>query len=132
MTVVLDLPPEMESKMQELAQAEGIDVSALVRDTMAARLREYDPARSLTERDLLTRINRGFPEAFWDRYRQLIAKRRAETMTHEEQQEAIRMSDQLEAWRVERLQYLIKLAEIRHTSVDALTEEMGLHPTPVE
>jgi hypothetical protein len=132
MTVLLDLPPEMESKMQELAQAEGLDVSALVRETMAARLRQYNPAEPLTEADLLARINRGFPEAFWDRYRHLIAKRRAETMTSEEQQEVIGMSDQLEAWWVERLQYLIKLAEIRHTSVDALAHEMGLHPTQVE
>ena len=118
--------------MQEVAQAEGLDVSALVHETMAARLREYDPARSLTESDLLARINRGFPDAFWDRYRQLIAKRRAETMTPEEQQEAIGMSDRLEAWHVERLRYLIKLAEMRHVSVDALTHEMGLRPIPVE
>lgn len=132
MTVVLDLPPEMESKMQELAQVEGLDLSGLVLETMTARLRQYNPARALSEAELLARINRGYPEAFWERYRQLIAKRRVETMTPGEQQEAIRMSDQLEAWRVERLQYLIKLAEIRHTSVDALAEGMGLHPTPVE
>ena len=131
MTVVLDLPPEMESKMREVAQAEGLDVATLVRETMAARLREYNPARGLTEADLLTRINRGFPEVFWDRYRQLIARHRAESMTPEEQQEAIGMSDELEAWRVERLQYLIKLAEMRHTSVDALMQKMGLRPIPV-
>jgi len=132
MTVVIDLPPEMESKMREVAQAEGLDVPALVRETMAARLRRYDPSRFLTEAELLTRINRGFPEAFWDRYRQLIAKRRAETMTDEEQQEAIGMSDHLEAWSVERLQYLIKLAAIRHTTVDALMQELGIHPTRVD
>ena len=37
MTVVLDLPPEMESKMQEVVQAEGLDVPTLVRETMAVR-----------------------------------------------------------------------------------------------
>ena len=69
MTVVLDLPPEMESKMQELAQAEGLDLSTLVRETMAARLRQYDPSRFLTEAELLARIIKGFPEAFWGRRR---------------------------------------------------------------
>ena len=132
MTVVLDLLPEMESKMREVAQAEGLDVPTLARETMAARLREYDPSRALTESELLERINRGFPEAFWDRYRLLIARRRVETMTPEEQQEAIGMSDQLEAWRVERLQYLIKLAEMRHTSVESLMQKMGLRPVSVE
>ena len=86
----------------------------------------------MTEAELLARINRGFPKAFWDRYRPLIAKRRAEAMTDEEQQEAIGMSDHLEAWNVERLQYLIKLAKMRRTTVDALMRELGLHPTRVD
>ena len=132
MSITLNWPQEIERKIREVAQTEGLDVSTLVRETMEARLRQYDPSRPLTERELLARINRGFPESFWDRYRLLIAKRRAETITAEEQQEAIGMSDHLEAWRVERLQYLMKLAVIRHTSVDALMQEMGLHPTPVE
>lgn len=132
MTVVLELPPEMESKMREVAQAEGLNLPALVRETMAARLRQYDPSRFLTESELIARINRGFPEAFWDRYRLLTARRQAETMTLEEQQEAIGMSDHLEAWNVERLQYLIKLAAMRHTSVGALMQELGLHPMRVD
>ncbi len=132
MTVAVDIPPDMETRVKQAAEAEGIDVPTYMREATASLLRRYDPARSLSEADLLTRISRGFPEAFWDRYRHLIAKRRAETMTYEEQQEAIGMSDQLEAWSVERLQYLIKLAEIRHTSVDALIQEMGLHPAPIE
>lgn len=132
MTVVLDLPPDMESKMREVAQAEGLDVAALVRETMATRLRQYNPARSLTETELLAHLNRGFSETFWNRYRLLIAKRQAETMTDTEQQEAISMSDHLETWRVERLQYLIRLAELRQTTVDALMQELGLRPTPIE
>lgn len=132
MTLVLELPPEMEGRVREVAQAEGVDVSALLREATEARLRQYDPARTLTEGALLARISRGFPETFWNRYRRLIARRRAETLTRKEQQELIGMSDQMEAWRVERLQYLIKLAEIRQTSLDALIQELGLRPTPVE
>ena len=118
--------------MQEVAQAEGLDVPALVRETMTARLRQYDPSRTLTETELLTRINRGFSENFWNRYRQLVAKRRAETMNEEEQQEAIAMSDQLEARNAERLHYLTSLASLRNTTVDKLMQEMGLHPASIE
>jgi hypothetical protein len=132
MPLLVDLPPEIETLVQEVALAEGLDVSTLVRETLEARVRQYDPARPLTESDLLMRINRGFSEAFWDTYRALIAKRRAETLTDKEQQELIGMSDQLEAWHVERLRYLIKLAELRQVSVDALSEQLGLHPMPVE
>jgi hypothetical protein len=132
MPLLVDLPPEIESLVHEVALAEGLDVSALVRETLEARVRQYDPTRPLTESDLLMRINRGFSEAFWDTYRTLIAKRRAETLTDKEQQELIGMSDQLEAWHVERLRYLIKLAELRQVSLDALTQQLGLHPMPVE
>lgn len=132
MTVTLELPPEKEALVREAASAEGLDLNTFLREAVESRLRQYDPARPLTEAELLTRINRGFPEAFWDRYRQLVAKRRAETMTPQEQQEAIGMSDQLEALRVERLRYLTMLAEIRHTTINALELEMGLHPAPVE
>ncbi len=132
MPLLVDLPPEIESKVREVALAEGLDVSALVRETLEARVRQHDPARPLTESDLLVRINRGFSKAFWDSYRALIAKRRAETLTDKEQQELIGMSDQLEAWHVERLRYLIKLAELRQVSLDVLTQQLGLHPMPVE
>ena len=64
MTVVLDLPPEMERKMQEVAQAEGLDVPALVRETMAARLPFPVAPASMTDRQLLEEINRGFSEEF--------------------------------------------------------------------
>ena len=132
MSLLVELSPEVESKVREVAQAEGLDVSALVRETIEARLRQYDPARSLTEAELLARISKGFTETFWSRYRRLIAKRHAETLTRKEQQELIGMSDQLEAWHVERLQYLTRLAEIRHISVDTLTQELGLRPMSVE
>ncbi len=132
MPLLVDLPPEIESKVREVAEAEGLDVSALMREAVEARVRQYDPARPLTESDLLLRVNRGFSEAFWDTYRALIAKRRAETLTPQEQQELIGMSDQLEAWHVERLRYLINLAELRGITVEQVTAQLGLRPMPVE
>ncbi len=131
MTLVLELSAQIESQVREVAQAEGLEVSALMSEAAEAYLRRYDPNRPLTEADLLARINRaGLPEAFWDRYRMLAAKRQAETLTRKEQQELIGLSDQMEARRVERLRYLVTLAEMRQTSVDALMDELGLRPKP--
>ena len=131
MTLVLELPPQIESQVREVAQAEGVEVSALISIAAQAYLRQHDPARPVTETDLLARINRtGLPEAFWDRYRTLAAKRQAETLTRKEQQELIGLSNQMEARRVERLRHLVTLAEMRQTSVDALIDELGLRPKP--
>ena len=132
MTVVLDFPPEMETKMQEVAQAEGLDVPELVRETMTARLRQYDPSRPLTESELLARINRGFPETFWNRFRVLVAKRENGSLTLEEQKELISHSDQTENRDAERLTYLIELSARRGMTVQALIGQLGLHPVSLE
>jgi len=39
MTLVLELPPDIEMKVREVAQAEGVDVSALVRETLEVCVR---------------------------------------------------------------------------------------------
>ncbi len=132
MPIIVEMPPEMEAQVREAAEAEGVDAATFLREAAEAHLRQHDPARLLTDSELLARINRGFPEAFWNRYRKLVARRRAETLTRKEQQELIGMSDQLEAMRVERLQYLMKLAQRRQTAVDALMTELDLRPTAVE
>ena len=36
MTLLVDLPPEIEARMYEAAEAEGTDAAAYVRDAMAA------------------------------------------------------------------------------------------------
>ena len=132
MTVVLDLPAEMEARMREAAESEGVDTATFVRETMAARLPFPAAPVSMTERELLEEINQGFSEAFWERFRVLVRRREAGTMTVFEQQEAIGMSDRTEARSVERLQCLIELSKRRGKSVQQLMTEMGIRPVRVD
>ena len=133
MTLVVDLPPEIEARVHEVAQAEGLDVSALMREAVEARVRQYDPARPLTESDLLLRINRlVFSEAFWSRYRQLVAKLNAGTLTPEEQEDLFAHTDQTEDRDAERLPYLVALAELRGVTVQEVITQLGLRPVTVE
>ena len=39
MSIILDLPPEIEHRVLEAAEAEGVDVSTYFFDTVAPRLR---------------------------------------------------------------------------------------------
>jgi len=133
MTLVLELPPEIELKVREVASAEGLDVMAFLREMTEAGLRHYDPARPLTEVDLLARINRsGFSAAFWDRFRILAAKRQANTLTPEEQTELLWHTEQTENRDAERLPYLFQLAERRGVTVQVLMTQLGLSPVPFE
>ena len=78
------------------------------------------------EANLLQQINVGLPPEVWIEYRELIERRRAGTMTAEEQARAIAISDQLEAASVRRLRALTELAALRGTTVDALTDALGI------
>jgi hypothetical protein len=133
MTLLVDLPPEIETLVQEVAQAEGLDVSALVRGTLEARVRQYDPARPLTESDLLLRINRlVFPEAFWKRYRELVAQLNAGTLMPDEQADLFAHTKQTENQDAERLQCLLELSKRRGKSVQELIAEMGIRPVSLD
>jgi hypothetical protein len=49
-----------------------------------------------------------------------------ETLTPDEQQELIELSDQIEFADAERLKHLILLAQLRNTTVDSLMDQLGL------
>jgi len=132
MTVVLDLPPEVEARMREAAESWGVDTATYVRETMAAHLPFPAAPVSMTERELLEEINKGFSEAFWERFRALVRRREAGTMTGEEQQEAFHMTDRTEARSAERLQCLVELSARRGRSVRQLMTEMGIRPVRVD
>jgi hypothetical protein len=125
MTLLVDLPPEIETLVQEVAQAEGLDVSALVRETLEAR--------PLTESDLLLRINRlVFPEAFWKRYRELVAQLNAGTLMPDEQADLFAHTKQTENQDAERLQCLLELSKRRGKSVQELMAEMDIRPVSLD
>lgn len=132
MPLLVDLPPEIEARVHEAAEAEGMDAATYVRETITALLPFPAPTASMTEKELVEEINRGFSEAFWERFRVLVRRREAGTMTSAEQQEAISMSDRTEARAVERLQCLLELSERRGKSVQELMTEMGVRPVSLD
>jgi hypothetical protein len=74
--------------------------------------------------DLLKEINLGVSADTWTAYHSLIAKRQAEILTEEEQQQLIEISDRLEAANVSRMKALIELSNLRGQSLDSLMQEL--------
>ncbi len=83
---------------------------------------------SETEADLLQQINLGLSEETWQRYYQLRNKLQDETLLPDEQQALVSITTQIEAANVGRIEALMKLAELRNTTLDALMDELGLRP----
>ena len=75
-------------------------------------------------------INLSLLQIQWERYDQLVGKRQAETLTPEELDELISLSDQIEAANVRCVKYLAELARLRNTSVSVLITELGIRPRP--
>lgn len=129
MTITIDLPPNLEAQIQEEAARRGVDAGSYILGAVQERLeREQNGAgrKPHSEANLLQQINVGLPPEVWIEYRELIKRRRAGTMTAEEQARAIAISDQLEATSVRRLRALTELAALRGTTVDALMDALGI------
>src|SRR6266851_4036592 len=104
MALFIELHPELEARLREEAARAGQDPDSLIRDALEQWLRQAQPRAGALpphlprkEADLLLTINQGLAPELWQRYHELIAKRRAETLTPDEQTRLIELSDQIEA-----------------------------------
>jgi hypothetical protein len=132
MTITLEIAPELESQIKQAAANAGLSPDAYILDSVRQRLQQTKPRKlthlSQRESDLLQKINQSLSQIQWQRYRILIGKRQAETLTPEEQSELIALSDQLEEANAKRIAYVAELADVHQTTVPGLMHELGLKP----
>lgn len=130
MTLTLDIAPELESRLRREAAQKGLDPAGYVLKVLGELLgktRAGSTARlDAEEARLLLKINEGLPESTWHRYRELVARRQAETLTSDEHEELIALSDHIEEVHARRLGYLAELAGLRGVSLESLIEELGI------
>lgn len=134
MTITIDVSPEIENQLQQAAARAGVAPDVYIVGLLQQNLKQI-AGRSKTNRssprqeaELLQKINRSLSQIEWERYDQLLAKRRAEMLTPAERDELIALSDQIEAANVRRIKYLAELARLRNTTLSALIAELGIKP----
>ncbi|MCI0397381.1 MAG: hypothetical protein L0322_20930 [Chloroflexi bacterium] len=71
------------------------------------------------------------PAPLKERYDELVAKLRAETLTPKEHEELLQLTDQVEQFEAQRVKHLIELASLRHVSLEQLMTDLGIHPPDV-
>lgn len=64
-----------------------------------------------------------------ERYRELMSTRRKGSLTAEEHQELLRLTEEAERLQAERIERLAELARLRGKSLAALMEELGAQPS---
>jgi len=83
------------------------------------------------ESTLLLKINEGLPADIQNRYHDLSIKNVQETLTEAEHQELLKLIPQVEAKNIERLKYLIALAQLWKMSVDDVMKKLEIQTPPV-
>lgn len=129
MSIVIEIKPELEIQLRNEATKEGIDTNGYIVNTLEDHLRRIrlaPPKLNRRETKLLQKINLGLSQESWPRYHELLKKRRAETLTPNLQAELIALSDQIEIANARRMEYLVKLAQLRQTSLEQLMKNLGL------
>jgi hypothetical protein len=128
-TITLQLSSELEQQLLAAAIEQGIEPGLYILNTLQERLLS-NRSVSMTEAELIQKINIGLSPSDWGKYHALIAKRQAETLTQDEYQQLVAMSDRLEKLNVQRIQSLIQLAKLRQQTLPELMENLGINSNP--
>jgi hypothetical protein len=117
-----------EELLRAAGQLEPAELDTFVANLLKLRARQQGRCLGPGEDELLRRINQGLTPPEQARVDALLAKRDTRTLTPEEHQELIRLSDRIEALQADRAAALIDLARLRQVSLEALLGKLGIPP----
>jgi hypothetical protein len=78
------------------------------------------------EFELLFKINQNRPNNIQTDYDELIAKRQAETLTNDEYQQLLQLTDKIEQFEATRMESIAELAQLHQTSLTQLMKELNI------
>ena len=128
MSITIHLVPELETEVRAVAQQVGVAPDRYVINLLSEHLSQRRTTLPVSEATLLKQVNLGLSAKGWQRYHELRSKLQDETLATTEQQELKQLTDQLEVANARRIEALIKLAQIRNTTLDSLIDELGVRP----
>jgi hypothetical protein len=117
---------ESEQLLHAILQMPRAEMEQFVTRLLGFKIRQDTLNVSQAESELLLKINQGIPLALQQRFNVLSAKRQAHTLTLEEHQELIQITEHIEQLDAKRLQYLIELAALRNVSLDEIIQQLGI------
>lgn len=117
----------LDQLVKAVEQLSRPDLDEFVPRVIALRAQRRTPTLSRTEADLLQKINAGLPASTRQRYADLIVRRQAETLTDQQFDELLQMTQQVEAYQAQRVGYMAELAQLRRMSLAQLADSLGIH-----
>jgi CBS domain containing-hemolysin-like protein len=122
----------LEELLKGVAQLEARELEHFVARVLAIRAQRLAPSLIKEEAELLERIGHGLSPADQERYRELMAKRQAETLSPEEHAELLEWTGRIEQADAERVRALSSLAQLRGVSVEEVMTDLGIRTPAYE
>ncbi len=127
-TIQIEAQLSTDKLLQAVEQLSQPELEQFVSRVIALRAKRRAPSLPRTEARLLLKINQGLSPKVQKRYDELIVKRRAESLTPDEYDELLRISDHVENLEARRIEHLSELARLRKTSLTSLMEDLDIRP----
>jgi hypothetical protein len=122
---------ELDQLLTGVAQLDTPDLEKLLIQVRQVLAHRQNPSLPALELELLQKINQALPEEIQQKYNELSAKMRSQTITPEEYQDLLKLIDIVEQADGNRLQHLIQLSQLRNTSLTELMEQLQIYPQSV-
>lgn len=114
--------------LEEVEHLSTQELEDFVSKVLNIRAERIAPVLSDREAYLMEIINVGLSEAQQIEWDKLVEKRQDETITPEELQALIRLTEEAERLNVERMKGLAELAQLRKTSLKGIMQELEIFP----
>ena len=128
MPITINLSPELEEILKEVAARTGKDVDNYIVSMLEEKLLPGPGGLREREGELLQQINLGISPEEWRRFFQLVEQRDAEQLPREEYQELLDLTEAIESANARRMEHLVELSILRKVPLDELMEELGIQP----
>lgn len=129
--VTSEINIELDKVLNGMARLKTFELERFLWQASILLAQRKAPSLPKRETELLQKINQGLPATLQKRYDELTTKLRSETLEAVEHQELLKLIKQTELADAERMKHLIELAGLRNVSLDALMNQLDIHPPPV-
>jgi len=127
-TIQIEADLSSDQLLSAARQLPRREFDQFVTRVLSLRAERGAPILPAAESELLLKINHPVPDDLQRRYDEMLARRDARTLTSEEHEELLGLTDQVEMLEAERMSNLLELAQLRRITLDELMDQLGLQP----
>ena len=125
-TIQVQSEVSLDALLDSVAQLDTTDLEQFADRVLAIRAKRRAPNLPNREANLLQQINQAVSAELQSRFDDLVQRREAGILTHEEHQELLQMVDVVEQIDVRRMEALAELAQLRNVPLRELMKQLGI------